>query len=103
MLTTVERIDAIRFANATGRMIDIAREHDLSDDDVAFLVSVDVQTIRLIGHFEAADDVDGRTVEAMADRLTRITAHDRMRLAAFRAETEQKPGTYCLARAEPLP
>jgi DNA-binding transcriptional ArsR family regulator len=67
------------------------------------LAAVDAWLGRLIAHYETPDGVDGRAVEAMAERLTRITAHDRMRLAAFRAKTEQKPGTYCLANGDPLP
>lgn len=102
-LTNKERCEAIRFVNAMHVIIAAATKHDLSDEEVALLVSVDVSLVRPIGHIEQPDGLDIPTAEAMADRLTRITAHDRMRLAAFRAETEQKPGTYCLVRADPIP
>jgi hypothetical protein len=57
----------------------------MTPDEIGFLVGADATTVRQLGTFEIPDDMELSAVQAMAERLKHITAHDRMRLAAFRA------------------
>lgn len=98
-MTPAERVDTYRFVDAAMVIIDIEIVCGFTHEEIACLLSVDVETVRNICRFDLQDGVDVAAVEAIADRASKITAHDRMRLAAFRAKTEQIPGNISKAAA----
>lgn len=85
------KFEVICFVNAAVAIHDPARQHRLTDEEVAFLLSADPDSVRQILNFDWPPGLELSDIEAMGDRMSRISAHDRMRLAAFRAETEQIP------------
>lgn len=100
----MSRADILRSALlgiAADALDDAVREQGLTDREAGHLLSEPRWFIQRTRHHEFFSSADAAAIEAMAARLRRLSAHDRLRLAALRAKTEQKPGNTAPPAATP--
>ena len=86
-MTPAERCEFYGSVEMVCWIIATAIEHKLTDEEIAFLASADVETVHQIVNFEWASE-NLSVVEDLANRMQILTAHDKMRLAAFRAKNQ---------------